>query len=364
MNKSKLILKLALLAGYLLFSGFSAYFTASSLSLNLLQGSNLWFIFALVMVVAILAGWCLTNVIRELRTKVGASRAAFTFNLAGFLVFWAFSFTTNVHYFFVEKHGYNILTKELAGAKNYIIQNTEKSNRAIDEQKSLAQDAITAQVKNNIDLFNREIQNTITGHLGFGVACKSILKSTESILLADSKMYGDNNKYEIFDDVRDSGDIGTTQSSLIEVLQKKYTGRMIEQLNKKLTVIENYYNRKKEQNAELTELLSTIDILEKQHLPAVLKDGSVNAYYTYYEQQNGNVIDKMPADFAKECVTMEGDKIKEFNIYPSKRMFDTMSVWGDIFSNRLKGMTMLQWIIIALIFDIVSFILFTLFRKD
>ena len=84
MNKEKLIVKLACLVGYLLFSGFSAYFTASSLSLNLLNGTNLWLIFALVLVVAILAGWCLTNVIVELQKQVGASRSTFVFNLVGF----------------------------------------------------------------------------------------------------------------------------------------------------------------------------------------------------------------------------------------------------------------------------------------
>ena len=60
----------------------------------------------------------------------------------------------------------------------------------------------------------------------------------------------------------------------------------------------------------------------------------------------------------------KGDKIVKFNTYPSKRMFDTMSVWGDITSGLLADMTMIQWIIIALIFDIVSFILFTIFRNQ
>lgn len=77
MNKSKVILKLAYLVGYLLFSGFSAYFTASSLSLNLLNGTNLWLVFVLVLVVAMLAGWCLTNVISELQKNVGASKVTF-----------------------------------------------------------------------------------------------------------------------------------------------------------------------------------------------------------------------------------------------------------------------------------------------
>ena len=155
MNKGKLILKLAYLVGYFLFAGFSAYFTASSLSLNLLNGTNIWLVFVLVLVVAILAGWCLTNAIEELQKSVRASKAVFVLSLIGFLVFWTFSFVTNVHYFFVEKHGYTILTKELTSAKKYIEENTTKSNKSIDDQKNTAQMAISASVHANLQSFER-----------------------------------------------------------------------------------------------------------------------------------------------------------------------------------------------------------------
>lgn len=363
MNKSKVIIKIALFVGYLLFSGFSAYFTASSLSLNLLNGTNLWLVFVLVLIVAILAGWCLTKVIEELRKRVRASKSTFTFGLIGFLVFWTFSFITNVHYFFVEKHGYSILAKELASAKDYIVDNTTKSNKNIEDQKNMAQMAVSASVHANIESFTRELNNTMERHEGFGEACINILNSTENILTKDSKTYGDPNEYVIFDEIRDNGDRGTTQRTRFPELQTKYTARMMEQLNKKLAVIENFYDRKKDQNTELTELLEPINELETKHLPAVLKDGSVNAYYKYYGQQDGRVISKMPNEYSKKCVVMKDGKIKSFTVYPSKRMFDTMSVWGDIISGRLVGMTMFQWIVISLIFDIVSFILFALFCK-
>ena len=139
---------------------------------------------------------------------------------------------------------------------------------------------------------------------------------------------------------------------------------MQEWKTRKLAVIENFYERQKNQNTELLDLLDPIEDLEKRHLPAVLKDGSINAYYKYYDQQNGRVIAKMPKAYSDGCVVMKDGKLDNFNVYPSHRMFDTMSVWSDILSGRLLGMTMLQWIIIALIFDIVSFILFALFRRD
>ena len=110
MNKT-IISKVALFLGYLLFAGLSAYFTAASLSLNLMQGTNLWLIFAMVFVIALLAGWCLNNVIVQITNPT--SKAAFILNIIGFVLFWGVSFTTNVHFFFVDKHGYDVVNKEL-----------------------------------------------------------------------------------------------------------------------------------------------------------------------------------------------------------------------------------------------------------
>jgi len=363
---SNSVSKICCLIGYLLFAGFSAYFTATSLWLNLLNGSSIWtmwLVFVLVLIVSILAGMCLTNVIKELKDRVRPSRSAFILNLIGFTIFWTFSFMTNVHYFFVEKHGFSILSKELISAKHYIEDNTSKSNQLIEEQKNTAEMAISAQVQANIDAFDRELNNTIARNEGFGEVCINILNATEDALAKDSKTYNDQNTYVIFDDVRDAGDRSVTARSRFPELRTKYAARMVEQLNKKFAVIENFYENKKDQNAELTELLEPIDELENKHLPAVEKDGSVHAYYKYNSIQDARIISKMPNDYNDKCVVKKGGKIAKFNIYPSRRMFDTMSVWGDIISGRLVDMTMIQWIIIALIFDLVSFILFCFFRK-
>ena len=363
MNRGKLIIKLAILIAYLLFAGFSAYFTASSLSLNLLNGTNLWIVYILVLIVAIVAGWCLSNVIEELQKTIGASKTTFAFSLVGFLIFWSFSFLTNVHYFFVEKHGYSILTKELASAKGYINENTTKSNKEIEDKKNTAQMAISASIQANIDAFKRELENTMDRREGFGEACINILNSTEIILTKDSKIYDDKNEYVVFDDTRDEGDRGVTQRNRFPELFTKYTARITQHRNTKLDVIKNFYDRKKDDNTELIDLLGIIEELETHHLPLVLKDGSINAFYKYHDQQNGKVIAKMPNDYNDYCVTKTDGKIISYNVYPAQRMFDTMSVWSDIVSGRLGDMTMLQWIVISLIFDILSFILFYLFRK-
>lgn len=378
MNKSKLISKVACLVGYLLFASFSAYFTASSLSLNLLQGTNMWIVFVMVMVVALLAGWCLNNVIRELSKTNGASRTVFSFSLVGFLLFWTISFTTNVHYFFVQKHGFDILTKELASAKRYVQDNTSKSDRSIDDLRDEAKRTIQAQINNNMEAFGREIANTREHRYGFGDACISILKSTETILKSDAKIYDDKNEYVIFDDLKDSGDKGERRYNQLSSLLGKYAGRVNTALNRKLAVIDEYYEKKKNANTGLEELLKPIEELESKHLPAVARDGSIDAFYKYCTKQNEDVISKMPAAYKDSCLVyktkkeqvgesvkvVKTDKVKKYTVYPSQRMFDSIPVWGDVLFGRLVGLTMLQWIIVSLIFDVVSFILLYLFLKQ
>ena len=365
MNKTKLIKKLALYAAYALFAGFSAYFTATSLALNLLHTDgliSLILVYILVFIVAIMAGWCLTNVIDEYNKKHGASKAKFSFSLIGFLIFWLVSFTTNVHFFFIEKHGMTILGQELTSAKSYIKDKTDNSNREIDEKKDSDIKIVTAQVTTNIDAFEKEIQSTLKHNIGFGDACITILNATEDLLTSSNSLYDDHNTYVIYDDVNDAGDRGTTQRSKLQALYSKYAGKMVQQLNRKTDIIKKFYDKQKDQNQDLLKLLPTIDIIENKHYPIVSEDGSANAYFKCQQYQQSNIIDKMPAEFTESCIQYDDNKeVKEIKVYPSARMFETMTVWGDMFGHRLpEGMPMLQWIIISLIFDIMAFLLFAL----
>lgn len=363
MNKT-VISKVALFLGYLLFACFSAYFTATSLSLNLMQGTNLWLIFAMVFVIAWLAGWCLNNVIVQISTPT--SKAAFILNILGFVLFWGVSFTTNVHYFFVDKHGYDVVSKELTAARNYIVQNTADANKKIDDERDVAKSVLVAQVSTSTEAFEREIYNTMERRLGFGDACINILNSVERLLEQDKSIYNDSNSYVIFDEERDLGDKGNNQRGQLSALQTKYEGRILNALNKKLGVIDAFYNGKKDANNKLKGTLRDIQDLEENHLPIVLKDGSVNALFAYHEQQNARVITKMPQDFLATCESVDETtgKLKSYVVYPSNHMFDTFTVWSDIFHGRLPSyMKMIQWILISLVIDIVAFLLFALFFK-
>ena len=363
MNKA-IISKVALFIGYLLFATFSAYFTATSLSLNLMQGTNLWLIFVMVFIIALLAGWCLNNVIVQISNP--SSKASFIFSIIGFLLFWGVSFATNVHYFFVDKHGFDVVSKELTAAHDYIVQNTADTNKKIDDDRDVAKSVLIAQVSTSSEAFEREIHNTMEGHIGFGDACINILNSIERMLEQDKSIYNDNNSYVIFDEERDTGDRGKTQRSQLSTIQAKYEGRILNALNKKLGVIDSYYNSKKDSNSKLKNTLRDIQDLEENHLPIVLEDGSVTALFAYHAQQNARVITKMPHDFISMCEIVDEDsgKLDSYVVYPSNHMFDTFTVWGDIFAGRLPSyMKMIQWVLISLIIDIVAFLLFALFCK-
>lgn len=364
MNKT-VISKIALFLGYLLFACFSAIFTANSLSLNLMQGSNLWLIFAMVFVIALLAGWCLNNVIVQISAPT--SKVAFILNILGFVLFWGISFTTNVHYFFVDKHGYDVVSKELNAAEDYILANTTKTNKIINDECETAKRSLISQVSNAVGEFEHEIRNTMDGHYGFGEECISILKSIERILNQDKDIYHDNeNDYKIFDEKRDNGYKGVTDRSRIRVIQEEFEGYISSALKLKLSVIDAYYNAKKDDNDKLKDTFKNIQELKDNHLPIVLKDGSVTALFAYQAQQNARVITKMPQEFLATCENVDEStgKLKSYDVYPSNHMFDTFTVWGDIFHGRLPGyMKMIQWILTSLVIDIVAFLLFALFCK-
>lgn len=370
--RTKVITKVALFVGYAIFAAFSAYFTATSLSLNLMQGTNFWIVYIMVFIIAVLAGYCLTEFIRQIQRPT--SKSKFLLTLLGFLLFWGVSFTTNVHYFFVDKHGYGVLNKELASCKDYLTTITTDANRKIEEERDNAKAIQIAQVNNSTDAFERELNNTMENHLGFGDACISILQAVERSFMQDTGLYHDGmNDYTIFDHTRDIGDRGVTSRARFPQLQAKYEGRILNALNKRLTAIDRYYAKRIVDNEQWTDLIDTINYLEREHLPRVQKDNSVNAYYKYCMLQQALVVQKMPEEYpstridTKAIENSDGDtiyKMAGFNVYPSERMFETLTAWSDIMHGYLPSyMKILQWLLISLIIDIVAFLLFYLARK-
>lgn len=372
---SKLITKIALLIGYLVFAGFSAYFTATSLSLNLMQGTSLWLIYAMVLIVALLAGWLLKEFIQQITNPT--SKTLFVLELVGFLVFWGVSFATNVHYFFVQKNGFTVLNNELISAKDYLIMNSEEKQKSIEIERLDARSVAESAVKNGLDNFRNELNNTLANHIGFGEQCILHLKGIEQVLRQDTSRYKDHNIYLIYNEETDRGYIGQKSRPQLVVIYTEFERRVNEQLRRKLATIDRYYELQRVDSRKYQSLLDTIAWLEQndemRDIKTVQQDGSVKAYYSYSGQQNAMVIDHMPKEFIDAQISYEtfenddGEEVQKmtgYKTYPSKHMFDTWTVWHEILNGYMPSyMTIIQWILISLIIDIVAFLLLYLFFK-
>ena len=206
----KVITICALFIGYALFAAFSAYFTATSLSLNLMRGTHFALIYILVLVVAILAGASLTMFINQIRDPHNPSKSKTILGLLGFLLFWGFSFTTNVHYFFVDKQGFIVLNRELTSCKNYLVENTELNNKRIDDQCRDVLNTLDSDIYNlQINGFHKEIYNPQTGRFGFSHRCVEWLNNIQQRLNFDNETYLDGNNYVIWDKDNDYVDTDT-----------------------------------------------------------------------------------------------------------------------------------------------------------
>lgn len=372
---NKLLTKLALGLGYLVFAGFSAYFTATSLSLNLMQGTNFWLIYIMVLIVAALAGWLLYLFVDE--AVAPTSKVKFIFSFLGFIVFWSFSFATNVHYFFVQKYGFTVLNNELIAAKDYLTENSTDAQKRVEQERLDARSATESAVLSGLASFRNELNNTLANHEGFGDQCILHLKGVEQELRRDTVRYADHNRYQIYNDQTDRGYKGERGRAQLQNIYNEFDRRVNEQLRWKLAAIDRYYDLQKIEGRKYQSLLDTIAWLEKndemRDLRTVQQDGSVEAYYSYSGQQNAMVIDHMPQDFFDKQMTYEtvendegeeAQEMVEYITYPSKHMFDTWSVWSEIFKGYLPSyMKIIQWILMSLIIDIVAFLLCYLFIK-
>mgnify|MGYP006916046647 CR=1 FL=1 len=373
---SKVITKIALFIGYLVFAAFSAYFTATSLSLNLMQGTSLWLIYIMVFIVALLAGWLLTKFIQQITEPT--SKTLIVLEFLGFIVFWGVSFTTNVHYFFVQKNGFSVLNNELIAAKDYLTENSTEVQKRLEQEHLDARSVTESAVNNGLSSFRNELNNTLANHKGFGDQCILYLKGIEQELRRDTARYKDHNHYVIYNDATDRGYKGQTGRAQLQAIYDVFSRRVNGQLRWKLASIDRYYDLQKVEGRKYQSLLDTIAWLEKnderRDLRTVQQDGSVKAYYSYSGQQNAIVIDHMPQEFLDAQIaykTIEGDDGEEiqkmcgYKTYPSKHMFDTWTVWKEILKGYMPSyMTIIQWILISLIIDIVAFLLLFLFFKN
>lgn len=369
MDKNEIIKKIACWIGYCAFAGWSAWMTAESLSMSL-NLKPTWVVFLFVFVVAILAGFCLKEIINEISNRTNPNKARFVFCLLGFLLFWGVSFVTNVHYNLMRNGGLKVVKEELGNYESYVNGKVRDDDSKIDKDKQDAIAMMTSHVNSKGNEFERECNNTI--RYGFGPSAVRYLQQIEEYFTSTAKQYEDYNIYtnSIYDPEKDKGDLGVTGYKLVEGLKKKYATRIVDQMLRRQTAIETFYAKRKGQRSDLIALNHFIkDSLNPVDIPQLEEIATPQAYYQFQKIQFSTIRQHLtPDDLATiDRSTMESktDKVEDidagkfrYRIYPSERMFNTFNVWDDMLHGHMPtGMKLLGWILISLIIDIVAFVL-------
>lgn len=375
MKTTSLIKKISCWVGYCLFAAYSSYMTAKSVAMSF-EISNTWVVFIFVFVVAIIAGYCLSMVIGELKNRFNPSKSKFILGLLGFLLFWGVSFATNVHYMLMSNEGLKVVSAELGTYKNYVEEVVRNNKDNIENKEATDIGLCVANVQKLADEFRRECESSI--RYGFGDRAIGYLKDIENYFTNSGGKFNDPYSYKnsIFDDDKDKGDRGKTGAREVMALKEKYSIRITEQLLRRETVIRNYYKRMIPQIKDMELIKEFInDSLYMVDIPQITEIATPDVYYQFSKVQLTNNIlhrlDKTDQEAlerqVKESKTNNPDDIDKgkyrYRSYPSSRMFSTFNVWDDMLHNRLPSdMKLLGWILFSLIVDIVAYVLRILAR--
>ena len=362
----QLLIKVALFLGYSIFASWSAYMTATSIHLKWLSEMPFILAFIMIFIISLVAGWCLTNVIKQLKNSINPSKSVFVINLLGFLLFWGFSFMTNVHYNLVTQHGYDNINRQLQSCISYLKQKTDVADAEFNGMKTSKKETLKAEVSKLMNDFHKSINDTRDGRKGFGDECIGKLKAIEQIFVSDTAYYHDKFDYVIFDKRYDIGDRGVTSYNRFAELQDKYDKKIQQCLNQKYEVIDRYFDGERANNDILKETLKFAEKIENESLPQIKNSKSFKTYYECYDKDLSKLLGKMPLEYTKSMQKTKKDKngrdvFDGYIVYPSDRMFDFVNVWKDWFNGYMPDdVSLAGKMPLALIFDIVAFVLICL----
>lgn len=375
MNKNQIIKKIACWIGYCLFAGWSAVMTAESISMSM-DLKPLWLVFIFVFIVALIAGFCLSGMINEIQNHINPNKGLFVLCLLGFILFWGFSFMTNVHYCLMRNEGLKVVKAELGNYRDYIQREGDISKQTIEDEKDKELRLLDATLENKYDVFLRECDHSIRD--GFGQQAREYLKDIEAYFTSTSKKYEDLYNYQnsIFDDEKDKGDLGTKGNAKVAVLKEKYRLRIVENKLRRQGVIDKYYKAKLANRPSYANVIIFInDSLIPVDIPQLENIATPQVYYQFQKLQFSTIRQHLsPTDdltkidlSTKESKTKNVEDIDRgkfrYRVYPSERMFNTFNVWSDLLHGRMpSGMRLFGWILFSLIVDIVAFVLRILAR--
>ena len=375
MNKTSIIMKIACWVGYCLFAGYSAYMTAKSVAMSF-EMTQVWMVFIFVFIVALIAGYCLSVVIGEMRNSFNPSKSKFALGLLGFILYRGKKFDTNVHYMLMSNEGLKVVSTELGIYKNYVEETVQDNMDSIKDKEAADIALCEASIQNLMDEFKRECESSI--RYGFGDRAIGYLNDIVDFFSCSGGKFNDQYSYKnsIFDDDKDRGDRGKTGAREVNALKEKYSLRVVERLLRRENVIRNYYKMKIPQTKDLDLIRRFIkDSLYVVDIPQITEIATPDVYYQFSKLQlKGNVYDRLnqnaQLELERSMKVSKTDNVEDiekgkyrYRNYPSARMFSTFNVWDDMLHGRLPNdMKLFGWILFALIVDLVAFILRILAR--
>ena len=356
------LVKIFKYAGFLLLSGISTWWTATSVYISGQNSTPLFVWIAVFLILSIIAAYIGLKGVKDQLSN--ADNPSFV-KLCGFLliwlVIWGFSFATNVHRNVISQYGYNNINAQLQSCKQYIERslNTQKttSENTIKDDKN----EVTAQVNSLQDEFKRNMDNTKPQYVGFGSECIRILNEIENYLNNSNSLYHDHTKYVIYDDKNDAGDIGKKEYKERNELLNKYGKRISEAINKKHEKIDDYYRGVNESTEHLETLNIAIEAFENSEVFAVAEDSKdVVDIYKCYQSFKKDIIDKMPEEYLEHVnkKVSDADGNMRYIVYPTDRMFVFSNVWSDWWHGELpKDISLTGQFWLSFLIDFATYLL-------
>ena len=365
----QILINVALFLGYCLFAAISAYMTANSINSGWLSGVPFFVAYIVAFSISLIAGVALTKIIKEIKNPVNPSKSMTIFWSIIFLVFWGWSFMTNVHYAVVANHGDKVIAAQLHSCIAYLEKQRAAADEDVAKKAAQAQADISSRVYNLRNNFEASLESK--GFYGFGDDCIQILKQIENELNSDTTLYKEG-KYVIYNESYDKNDRNTTDRIAVQGLKTKYLGRINSCLNRKYDAINKYYNAQKANTDRLEETLQVAKELETQALPQIKDSGKFKDYHDCYDDIYTKLLSKMPEDYKssiEETQISEDGKTElvKYKIYPSERMFNAFNLWQDWLKGYISDDSdidvggKLPW---AIIVDVMAFILIGLIKWD
>lgn len=366
-----LLFKVALFLAYSVFAGYSAWMTATSVQLKWMSQMPIWFVFIMIFIIALFAGWCLDNSIKELKNPTNPSKVRFFLNLLGFIVFWTFSFMTNVHYNVIQEYGESNLSAQLADCKRYLVANSADSLARVEDERDKAIRDFSSTCLRHREKIVSQLENLDEGMLGCGPAAKLLLTEYENMIKASANSFNDTYDYTgcVYDEQRDRNYDSkkiNDWTNVHKLVIPHFTDLMDKAEKHHKKAIESYYKKKISKIVDNQKNLETVAFYENK-LDSLKSQGnsSYSEYFKLYKSMDEYLLSKVEGYKESNLIYVkdkDGNNVFEgYKIYPSDRMFNFWNVWKDWFNGYLPAhISLAGQFIWSIIIDLIAFILICL----